>query len=161
MKDRNDAMDSSSPALLPRRVADYIHEMGVRALDHLATRLEASKKTAGRKRSADGAAAAGLPEALQALVGRWVAMAPDEKQRLVAHVTDSVIEVIVESSALPLGLKLGKRAAKATKKVIVRQTKKLRKIAKKGETANKRKDKKKKKSGAGAEKNGAKKQEKG
>ena len=37
----------SDKLLLPKRVVDYIHEMGVRALDHLAEGGDATRISAG------------------------------------------------------------------------------------------------------------------
>src|SRR5579859_840675 len=104
--------------LLPKRVVRYIHEMGVRSLDHLAEHFEAP------------AAADGSPNALQTLVSHLKAMSTNDKEQFVERVGVSVVEVVAASAALPLGLKLGKKAAKAAKKVIKKQTKRIRKAAK-------------------------------
>ncbi len=98
--------------LLPKRVVRYIHDMGVRSLDHLAETFD------------------GNGQAVQALVSQWKAMSTDDKEKFVERVAVSVVEVVAASAALPLGLKLGKKAAKAAKKVIRKQTKRLRKAAK-------------------------------
>jgi hypothetical protein len=102
--------------LLPRRVVDYIHEMGVRALDHLAENFQPE----------EGAAT----NAVETLVGHWRALTTEDKEEFVERVAASVVSVIAASAALPVGLKLGKRVAKATKKVIKRETKKVRKVTK-------------------------------
>jgi hypothetical protein len=116
--------------LLPKRVVDYIHEMGVRALDHLADNVQpsppAAPPTEGEAQPAEGA----TPNAIATLVSHWQAMTDDEKEEFVDRVAASVIEVVAASAALPLGLKLGKRAVKATKRVLKRETKKVRKLAK-------------------------------
>lgn len=105
-----------SEPLLPKRVVAYIHDMGVRALDHLAER---------------GGEAPAEPNAIHTLIAHWKTMSKDDKEQFVDRVTTSVVEVVAASAALPLGLKLGKKAVKATKKVIRKQTKKLKKAAKK------------------------------
>jgi len=110
--------------LLPRRVVDYIHNIGVRALDHLADNFAAPAP------APEGAEPA-PPNALQSLVEQWKAMPAADKEEFVERVSVSVLEMIAASAALPVGLKLGKKAAKATKKVLKKQTKKVRKVAKK------------------------------
>lgn len=109
--------------VLPKRVVRYIHEMGVRALDHLAENYRPS--------SSNDAA----PNAVQTLVNDWKAMSTDEKEQFVERVGVSVVEVIAASAALPLGLKLGKKAVKAARKVIKKKTKRFRKAAKQKKTA--------------------------
>lgn len=99
--------------LLPKRVVSYIHDMGVRSLDHLANNMET-----------------GEPAAVQNLVNQWKAMSTQEKEKFVERVGVSVVETVAASAALPLGLKLGKKAAKAAKKVIKKQTKRFKKAAK-------------------------------
>lgn len=106
--------------LLPKRVVRYIHDMGVRSLDHLAENFEPPRP------AAEGAA----PNAVQALVRDWQQLSTGEKEQFVERVAISVVEVVAASAALPLGLKLGKKAAKAAKKVIKKQTKRMRKAAK-------------------------------
>ncbi len=106
--------------LLPKRVVAYIHEMGVRALNHLADGYQQPSGPAGAK----------APNAVQALVDHWNSMTTDDKEKFVDHVAASVVDVVAASAVLPLGLKLGKRAAKATRVVLKKQTKKLRKAAK-------------------------------
>lgn len=54
----------------------------------------------------------------------------------------SVVEVVAASDALPLRLKLGKKAAKATGKFIRKQTKKLHKAPKKVKAAKSKRPKK-------------------
>ena len=99
--------------LLPRRVVGYIHEMGVRSLDHLADNF------------ADDS-----PAAVKTLVDHWKAMPAEAKEDFVGRVASSVVEVVAASAAVPVGLKLGKKVAKATSKVIRKKTKKIRKAAK-------------------------------
>ena len=102
--------------LLPKRVADYIHDIGVRSLDHLADRFEAPAPPVN---------------AIQTLVQHWKGMTPDDKESFVDGVAASVMEVIVASATLPLALKAGKKTMKAAKKVIRKRVKKVRKAAKK------------------------------
>ena len=99
--------------LLPRRVVNYIHEIGVRALDHLANNIDTP-----------------APAGVESLVNSWKSMTMQEKEQFVERVGVSVVEVVAASAALPLGLKLGKKAAKAAKKVIRKQTKRIKKAAK-------------------------------
>ena len=99
--------------LLPKRVVGYIHEMGVRSLDHLAENFGEDS-----------------PAAVQTLVNHWKTMSADEKGAFVERVAASVVEVVAASAVLPVGLKLGKKVAKATRKVIKKQTKKIKKAAK-------------------------------
>jgi len=106
--------------LLPKRVVGYIHEMGVRSLDHLAENFGEDS-----------------PAAVQTLVGHWKTMSAEEKQDFVGRVAASVVEVVAASAALPVGLKLGKKVARATGKVIRKQTKKIKKVAKKVKKATK------------------------
>ena len=122
--------------LLPKRVVDYIHDMGVRALDHLADNV---------KKSGPPAAEGTAPNAIETLVNHWKAMSKADKEKFVDSVTASVIEVIAASAVLPVGIKLGKKAAKATKKMIKKRTKKLRKAAKRALAARKGGKAKKKK----------------
>jgi hypothetical protein len=99
--------------------------MGVRALDHLAGNFQPPPPPA------EGAEApAAAPNAVRTLIDQWKSMTTDEKEEFVERVASSVVEVVAASAALPLGLKLGKQAAKATKKVIRRESKKMRKAAK-------------------------------
>lgn len=114
-----------SKNVLPQRVVDYIHEMGVRALDHLADQVDAP--TPAKSKTAEESPS---PGAVQALVDRWKSMAMDDKEEFVERVAASVIEVVAASAALPIGLKLGRQAARATRKVLKRRTRKLRKLAK-------------------------------
>jgi predicted metal-dependent TIM-barrel fold hydrolase len=105
-------MDSNN--LLPKRVIDYIHEMGVRALDHLAETFEPVE---------EGAA----PDAVQTLIEHWKSMPVDDKEVFVDHVAAAVVEVVAASAALPLGLKVGKKAARSARKVIKKKVKKFKK----------------------------------
>jgi len=107
---------------LPKRVVAYIHDMGVKALDHLAEGFKAP--------AAPPEGEAPAPNAIQTLVDHWKSMSKDDKEHFVDRVAASVVEVVAASAALPLGLKLGKKAAKATKKVIKKQSKQIRKAAK-------------------------------
>lgn len=104
--------------VLPRRVVRYIHEMGVRSLDHLAENFEPPG-------NADAE-----PTGVQSLVGHWKTLSIDEKERFVERVAVSIVEVIAASAVLPLGAKLGKKAAKSAKKVIRKEAKRIRKAAK-------------------------------
>jgi len=104
--------------LLPKRVVGYIHEMGVRSLDHLAENFGEDS-----------------PAAVQTLVNHWKTMSADEKGAFVERVGASVVEVIAASAVLPVGLKLGKKVAKATRKVIRKQTKRIKKAAKQAKSA--------------------------
>jgi len=117
-------MDSEK--LLPKRVVAYIHDMGVRALDHLAENFHAPAAVAGVAEAA--------PSAIQTLVDHWKSMSKDDKEQFVDGVAKSVVEVVAASAALPLGLKLGKKAVKATRKVIKKKTKKIRRAAKAAKT---------------------------
>lgn len=115
-----------SQNLLPKRVVDYIHEIAVRTLDHLAANAPTSPAEAS-----DGTE----PDAVQILVDRWKSMADDDKEEFVNRIAASVIEVVAASATLPLGLKLTKEAAKATKKALKRQKKKLRHAARRASAA--------------------------
>jgi hypothetical protein len=114
--------------LLPKRVANYIHDIGVRSLDHLAEHFEAPAPPA----TPEGENAnAPLPaNAIQTLVQHWKEMAPEDKEHFVERVSASVMEMIVASATLPLGLKVGKKTVKVAKKAIRKQVKKVRKAAK-------------------------------
>jgi len=115
-----------SQNLLPKRVVNYIHEMGVRTLDHLAEHSKASKASNGGQ---------GATAAVQSLVAHWESMTAEEKEKFVERIAASAIEVVAASAALPLGLKRGKRAAKETKKILERRAKKLRKVTKRASAA--------------------------
>jgi len=114
--------------LLPKRVANYIHDIGVRSLDHLAEHFEAPAPPA----TPEGEnATAPLPaNAIQTLVQHWKEMAPEDKEHFVERVSASVMEMIVASATLPLGLKVGRKTVKVAKKAIRKQVKKVRKAAK-------------------------------
>ena len=62
---------------LPKKLASYIHDTGLRALDHLADSVPAPE---------DGA----QPDALQSLLGHWRSMAPEQKEDFVTRVATSV-----------------------------------------------------------------------
>lgn len=130
--------------LLPKRVVDYIHNIGVRALDHLAENFAAPPPPAS-----EGAEPV-PPSALQALVDQWKAMPTADKEEFVEKVGVSIVEMIAASAVLPVGLKLGKKAAKATKKVLKKRTKKVRKVAKQAAGVPDKPKKKKKKKSASA-----------
>jgi hypothetical protein len=106
--------------LLPKRVVGYIHEMGVRSLDHLAENFGDDS-----------------PDSVKTLVGQWKAMSAEEKETFIDRVAASVVEVVAASAVLPVGLKLGRKVAKATGKVIRKKTKKIRKAAKAAKKASK------------------------
>jgi hypothetical protein len=112
--------------LLPKLVANYIHDTGVRALDHLADHFEAPAPPA----TPEGENAATAPaNAIQTLVEHWKGMTADDKELFVERVAASVMAVIVASATLPLGLKVGKKTMKVARKVIRKQVKKVRKAA--------------------------------
>jgi len=123
--------------LLPKRVVDYIHEMGVRALDHLAANFTPAAAVP------EGTSAA--PDAVETLAEHWKSMTKPDKEHFVDLVAKSVVTVVAASAALPLGLKLGKKAAKATRKVIKKQAKQIRKAAEEKVSAAKAKRTAKKK----------------
>ena len=104
---------------LPKKLASYIHDTGLRALDHLADSVPAPE---------DGAE----PDALQSLLGHWRSMAPQQKEDFVTRVAMSVGEVIAASALLPMGVKVGKKAVKSAKKVLKKSAKSIKKNAKKG-----------------------------
>ncbi len=97
--------------VLPKRLVSYIHDVGVRALDHLAD-------------SANGHAA------VEPLVGHWRSLSEADKQQFVDKVAGAVVEVIAASALLPLGIKAGKKAVKSARKVLKKRTKALRKSVK-------------------------------
>jgi hypothetical protein len=103
---------------LPKSLVGYIHDMGVRALDHLADHLPPEEEAAS-------------PGAVQTLVGDWRRMSPHEKEQFVDQVAAAVVDVVAASTLLPAGLKLGKKAAKSARKVIKKRSKSLRKNVKK------------------------------
>lgn len=133
--------------LLPKRVAHYIQDIGVRTLDHLADHLDVATPAA----PPEGENASTVPaNAIQTLVQHWKTMAADDKEQFVGRVAASVMEVIVASATLPLGLKVGKKTVKVAKKVIRKRVKSVRKAAagfasnlSKKRDAGKRKKKKK------------------
>ncbi len=112
---------------LPKKLASYIHDTGLRALDHLA---ESTPAPEGSE-----------PDALQTLLGNWRSMTPEQKDAFVSAVSTSVGEVIAASALLPVGIKVGKKAVKSAKKVLkksARTLKKNAKTAKKNEKAAKK-----------------------
>jgi hypothetical protein len=102
--------------VLPKRVVSYLHDVGVRALDHLADSVEHN--------------GAGTEGAVYKLVGQWRSMADGEKQEFVDKVAAAVVEVVAASALLPVGLKLGKKVAKSARKVIKKRAKAMRKSVK-------------------------------
>ena len=106
--------------VLPKRLVSYIHDVGVRALDHLADSVD-HNGAAGPETS---------PDAVQTLAGHWRSMPEAQKQVFVDKVAAAVVEVVAASTLLPVGLKLGKKAAKSARKVLKRRTKALRKSVK-------------------------------
>ena len=100
-------------AVLPKRLVNYIHETGVRALDNLS----------------DHAPVGSEPTALHTLISHWKAMGKQDKEQFVDRVAESVIEVIALSALLPVGMKLGKKAVKSARKAIKRRKKALKKSA--------------------------------
>ena len=109
---------------LPKKLASYIHDTGLRALDHLA-----------------GSTSEDAPEALQALLGHWRSMTPEQKEDFVHRVSLSVGEVIAASALLPLGVKVGKKAVKSAKKVLKKSAKTIKKNAKAAKSGAKKKRK--------------------
>ena len=95
---------------LPKKLAGYIHDTGVRALDHLADNVAPA---------ADGESA----DALQALVGHWKAMSEADKEDFVRRVADAVGEVIAASALLPAGVAVGKKVVKSARKMMKRGAK--------------------------------------
>jgi hypothetical protein len=118
-------MDPKS--VLPKRLVNYIHDAGVRALDNLSNSVAKDGETG----------------AVQTLVNDWKAMSKEDKERFVDRVAASVIEVIASSALLPVGAKLGKKAAKSVRKAIKRRKKALKESA-----STKKKQKKKSASAA-------------
>jgi len=104
---------------LPKKLASYIHDTGLRALDHLADSVPAPE---------DGAE----PDALQSLLGHWRSMTPQHKEDFVTRVAMSVGEVIAASALLPMGGKVGKKAVRSAKKVLKKSAKSIKKNTKKG-----------------------------
>ena len=98
---------------LPKKLASYIHDTGLRALDHLAASTPED-----------------APEVLQTLLGHWRSMSPEEKDDFVTRVALSVGEVIAASALLPMGVKVGKKAVKSAKKVLRKSAKTIKKNAK-------------------------------
>jgi hypothetical protein len=123
-----------NPAL-PRRLAGYVHDTGIRALDHLAETVAPPEE-------------GGEADALQTLVRQWRGMTEEQKDDFVGHVAGAVGEVIAASTLLPVGIEVGKRAVKSAKKVLKRGAKTLKRTAKAaaaGDGDKKRDGKKKRK----------------
>ncbi|MEO8034179.1 MAG: hypothetical protein ABI837_07075 [Acidobacteriota bacterium] len=135
--------DNEPQMLLPRRVVAYIHGTGIRALDHLASKLEARPARPAAlvgKASADALflnnlSAAQTPgsshsdsDPLQTLVERWRSMDERQKEQLIDRVTASVIEVIAASAALPAALKLRKKAVVKGVRRVLKRRKKVAKV---------------------------------
>ena len=121
-------------AALPKKLASYIHETGVRALDHLAE---------GVPQPEEGSS----PDALQSLAGHWRAMDAAQKDDFVERIAVSVGEVIAASALLPAGIKVGKKAVRSARKVLKKSARTLKKKAKDSAAAAKA-AKKKQESGA-------------
>jgi len=131
-------MSKEANDLLPKRVVDYIHDVGVRSLDHLAEHYPEPAPA-----TPEGENASTPANAIQTLVQHWKSMAPDDKELFVEQVAASVMEIVVASATLPLGLKAGKKTAKVAKKAIRKQVKKVRKAEKKTKDDGGKKKKKK------------------
>jgi len=121
----------NAETILPKRLVVYIHDVGVKALDHLAENVKGAQS-----------------DAVQTLVDHWKAMSTNDKEQFVDRVATSVVEVVAASALLPVGLKLGKKAVKKARKAIKRRAKALRKSAKRmarssgdGKAAKKKKKK--------------------
>ena len=117
-------------AALPKKLAGYVHDTGVRALDHLADSVPQPEEGAE-------------PDALQTLVVHWRAMTPEQKEGFVDRVSTAVGEVIAASALLPMGIKVGKKAVKSAKKVLKKSAKTLKKAREPKKNDGKKKDKKK------------------
>lgn len=113
--------------IFPKRLTQYVNQMGVRALDRLAQGFQPPV-----------APPEGEPahqNAIASLVANWKAMSLEDKEQFVSRVAMAVVEVIAASSVLPSGLKLGRKVAKAGRKVIKKQAKRIRKATKKRQAA--------------------------
>ncbi len=126
--------------LLPKRVVNYIQDIGVRALDHLAAHIDSAPPAA----APEGEPAAPA-SATQTLVDHWKGMSPADKEQFVGRVSGSVMEVIVASATLPPALK---KTVKEAKKVIRKRVKKVRKAVAKRKKESPKKKSPKKNSGA-------------
>ena len=104
-------------AALPKKLASYIHDTGLKAIDHLAENTSQPE---------EGAA----PDALQTLLGHWREMTPEQKDDFVTRVSISVGEVIAAAALLPVGIKVGKKAVKSARKVLRKSARTLKKNAK-------------------------------
>jgi hypothetical protein len=102
---------------LPKKLASYIHDTGLRALDHLAESVAQPEEGAGA-------------DALQSLLAHWRSMTPEQKDDFVTRVALSIGEVIAASALLPMGVKVGKKAVKSAKKVLKKSAKTIKKGAK-------------------------------
>ena len=137
------------PNDMPKRVAHYIQDIGVRALDHLADHIEVATPAAP---PAGDSASTAPPNAIQGLVQHWKTMAAGDKEQFVEKVGASVMAMIVASATVQRGLKVGKKTAKEAKKAIRKRVKKVRKaaagfasnLAETKDSGGKRKKKKKK-----------------
>jgi len=89
----------NAESILPKRLVVYIHDVGVKALDHLADNVRGAQS-----------------DAVQTLVDHWKAMSKNDKEQFVDRVATSVVEVVAASALLPVGLKLGKKAVKKARK---------------------------------------------
>jgi hypothetical protein len=122
-------MSMKQKDLLPKRGSEYIQEMGVRALDHLAAHFDSPPPAVAPEGEP---APAGPASATQTLVDQWKGMSPADKEQFVGRVSGSVVEVIVASATLPAGLK---KTVKKAKKVLRKRAKKVRKAAAKVKAA--------------------------
>ena len=114
------------PTDLPKRVSNYIQDIGVRALDHLADHIEVATPAAP---PAGDSASTAPPNAIQGLVQHWKTMAAADKEQFVERVGASVMEMIVASATVQRGLKAGKKTVKEAEKAIRKRVKKVRKAA--------------------------------
>jgi hypothetical protein len=114
--------------VLPRRLINYIHDIGVRALDHLAENVKSDVR----------------PQAVRTLADNWKAMSTEDKERFVDRIAAAVIEVVAASALLPVGRKIGKKAAKSARRLIKRRAKALKKSARRLMKAGRSKKKAKK-----------------
>ena len=110
--------------VLPKRLVNYIHDVGVRSLDNLAATVTSDS-----------------PDSVRTLTDHWKSMSTTDKEQFVDGVATSVVEVVAASALLPVGLKVGKKAAKSARKAIKRRRKALKKSAKRLTVAKNKKKK--------------------
>lgn len=116
--------------LLPKRAFTYARDLGVQAMDRLVETFEPETTTrtgdaVEDEQSGEGAAES-QPSGLMKLVEHWRTMPAEEKEEFVDRLIATAVEVAAVTAAAG-GFKLGKRAAKATGKVIRKKSRKLRK----------------------------------